>query len=81
MGVGAGEIPQVNAKVKVIKKKRRKKEEERHPCSRFFRRYHASETTKLPTIFQAVNKRQKLNQNKIRFSLSFFIGFNRLSVV
>ena len=35
-----------------------------------------------PTIFQSPNKQQTLNQSKIRFfSLSFFIVFNRLSVV
>ena len=35
----------------------------------------------IPTIFKALNKRQKLNQNKISFSLSFFVVLNRLSVV
>ena len=32
-------------------------------------------------IFQAPNKLQKLNQNKINLFLSFFIVFNRLPVV
>ena len=36
---------------------------------------------RLPTIFQASNKLYKLNQNKIRLFLSFFIVFGRLSVV
>ena len=34
-----------------------------------------------PTIFQAPNKLQKPNQNKIGLFPSFFIIFNRLSVV
>ena len=33
------------------------------------------------SIFQALNKQQKLNQNKTSFSLSFFIIFNHLSIV
>ena len=35
----------------------------------------------MPTIFQAPNKLQKLNQNKISLFLSFFIVFNHLSVL
>ena len=37
--------------------------------------------TVMPTIFQAPNKLQKLNQNKISLFLTFFIIFNHLSVV
>ena len=35
----------------------------------------------MPTLFKAPNKLQKLNQNKISLFLSFFIVFNRFSVV
>ena len=35
----------------------------------------------MPTILQAPNKLQKLSPNKISLLLSFFIVFNRLSVV
>ena len=35
----------------------------------------------MPTVFQAPNKLQKLNQNKISLFLSLFVVFNRLSIV
>ena len=37
--------------------------------------------TAILPIFQALNKLYKLNQNKISLFLSFFIVFDRLSVV
>jgi len=41
-----------------------------------FKQFEISEN-----IFQAPNKQQKLNQNKLSFLLPFFIIFNHLSVV
>ena len=53
-----------------------------HPCRSVLNKQKKSETQlSVPTVFQALNKRQKLNQNKIIFSLSFFIVLNHLSVV
>ena len=49
--------------------------EGKHRCHMIFIASHLSHVIVMPTIFQALNKRQKFNQNKIRFLSLIFHPF------